>query len=165
MSNIRCLRAEFTAKHTKALSLLTMRWKMEPGSWQLPDISPSHLYRSTIAWTPTTAIYREYTVPVTPDPSDTGIYRKISNIRHALVGNKIVHHSDVVGASPVIAAPTASSFSTQHMASIDWDKGETRRETFKFWDLVHLILDIWRCILFQVYPGCYESNPYDLNID
>ena len=39
-------------------------------------------------------------------------YRKTSNIRRTLVGNKIVDHSDVVGASPVGAAPTISSFST-----------------------------------------------------
>ena len=39
-------------------------------------------------------------------------YRKISNISRTLVGNKIVDHSDVVGASPVGAAPTTSSFST-----------------------------------------------------
>ena len=39
-------------------------------------------------------------------------YRQVSNIRHTLVGNKIVDHSDVVGASPVGAAPTTSSFST-----------------------------------------------------
>ena len=39
------------------------------------------------------------------------IYRKTSNIRGTLVGNKIVDHSDVVGASPVGAAPTTSSFS------------------------------------------------------
>ena len=39
-------------------------------------------------------------------------YRKVSNIRRSLVGNKIVDHSDVVGASPVGAAPTTSSFST-----------------------------------------------------
>ena len=38
-------------------------------------------------------------------------YRKVSNIRRTLVGNKIVDHSDVVGASPVGAAPTTSSFS------------------------------------------------------
>ena len=36
---------------------------------------------------------------------------QISNIRCTL-GNEIVDHSDVVGASPVGAAPTASSFST-----------------------------------------------------
>ena len=39
-------------------------------------------------------------------------YHKVSNIRRTLVGSKIVDHSDVVGASPVGAAPTASSFST-----------------------------------------------------
>ena len=39
-------------------------------------------------------------------------YRQTSNIICTLVGNKIVDHSDVVGASPVGAAPTTSSFST-----------------------------------------------------
>ena len=37
---------------------------------------------------------------------------KTSNISRTLVGNKIVDHSDVVGATPVGAAPTSSSFST-----------------------------------------------------
>ena len=54
-------------------------------------------------------------------PCDSGIeivivfssrYRQVSNIRRTLVGNKFVDHSDVVGASPVGAAPTTSSFST-----------------------------------------------------
>ena len=40
------------------------------------------------------------------------IYRQFSNIRRTLVGNKIVDNSDVVGASPVGAAPTTSSLST-----------------------------------------------------
>ena len=35
-------------------------------------------------------------------------YRKTSDIRRTLVGNKNVDHSDVVGASPVGAAPTTS---------------------------------------------------------
>ena len=39
-------------------------------------------------------------------------YRKASNISLTLVGYKIVDNSDVVGASPVGAAPTTSSFST-----------------------------------------------------
>ena len=41
-------------------------------------------------------------------------YRKTSNISRTLVGNKLVDNSDVVGheASPVGAAPSASSFST-----------------------------------------------------
>ena len=38
--------------------------------------------------------------------------RKTCNIRRTWVGNKIVDHSDVVGASPVGAAPTTSLFST-----------------------------------------------------
>ena len=39
-------------------------------------------------------------------------YRQVSNIRRTSVGNKIVDNSDVVGASPVGAAPTTSSLST-----------------------------------------------------
>ena len=39
-------------------------------------------------------------------------YHQTSNIRCTLVGNKIVDHSDVVGASPVGAAPTTSSLMT-----------------------------------------------------
>ena len=39
-------------------------------------------------------------------------YHKTSNIRRTLLGNKIVDHSDVVGASPAGAAPTTSSFPT-----------------------------------------------------
>ena len=40
------------------------------------------------------------------------MYFQTSNISHALEGNEIVDHSDVVGASPVGAAPTTPSFST-----------------------------------------------------
>ena len=38
-------------------------------------------------------------------------YPQTTNIRRILVGNKIVNHSDVAGASPVGASPTISSFS------------------------------------------------------
>ena len=38
--------------------------------------------------------------------------RQTSNIRGHWVGNKIADYSDVVGASPVGAVPTTSSFST-----------------------------------------------------
>ena len=40
------------------------------------------------------------------------VYRKTSNISRTFVGNKIVDHSDVVGAWPVGGAPTTFSFST-----------------------------------------------------
>ena len=72
-------------------------------------------------------------------PDDT--YRKVSNIRRTLVGNKIVDHSDVVGASPVGAAPTTSSFSTEHLASTDCVNTTTR------WDEKHLSFEIW-CVLY-----------------
>ena len=58
-------------------------------------------------------------------------YCQTSNIRCTLVGNEIVDHSDVVGASPVGAAPTTSSFPTYRYCKM-------RRETFKHRDLVRL---------------------------
>ena len=56
------------------------------------------------------------------------IYPQTFNIRGTLVGYKIVDHSDVIGASPVGAAPTTSSFSTSHLASMDWAKTTIRRD-------------------------------------
>ena len=41
------------------------------------------------------------------------IYRETSNINCTL-GNKIVDHSDIVGAPAVGGAPTTSPFSTKH---------------------------------------------------
>ena len=72
-------------------------------------------------------------------------YCQTSNIRCTLVGNKIVDHADVVGASPVGSAPTTSSFSSEHMASMDWAKTTARldEKTFGFGDLVCLILEVW----------------------
>ena len=47
---------------------------------------------------------------------DTTIWwPQTSNTIHTLVD-----HSDVVGASPVVTAPTTSSFSTSQLASMDW---------------------------------------------
>ena len=47
-----------------------------------------------------------------PSPELMYMYRETSNIRHTIVSNEIVDHSDVVGAAPVSAAPTTSSFFT-----------------------------------------------------
>ena len=69
------------------------------------------------------------------------------------MGNKIVDHSDVVGASPVGAAPTTSSFSTEHLASLDWATVTARR------DEKHLSLGI--CVSYirdfavGIYASCY----------
>ena len=39
-------------------------------------------------------------------------YRQTSYVRRSLVDNKLADHPDVIGASPVGAAPTTSLFST-----------------------------------------------------
>ena len=69
-------------------------------------------------------------------------YCQTSKISHTLVGNKVVDHSNVVGASPVTAAPITSLFSTQHLPSIDWAKTTARL------DEKHLNLGIW-CIWYR----------------
>ena len=68
-------------------------------------------------------------------------YRQVSNIRRTWVGNEIVHHSDVIGASPVGAAPTPSSFSTEYLASIYCVKTTASRVE------KHLSFGIW-CFLY-----------------
>ena len=71
-------------------------------------------------------------------------YHQTSNISHTLVANKIVNHSacsDIVGTTPVVPAPTTSSFSTQHLALMDWAKTSARQ------DGKYLSFGIW-CILY-----------------
>ena len=65
-------------------------------------------------------------------------YIETSNIICTSVGNKIVDHSDVLGASPGGAAPTTAIFILDFILGF---KGlgrgdEMKRETFKCWDLV-----------------------------
>ena len=61
-----------------------------------------------------------------------------------LVGNKIDVHSDVVGASPVGAAPITSSIYslTPGFNRLSKDNCKMRRKPCKIWDLVRLVLDI-----------------------
>ena len=69
------------------------------------------------------------------------IFRKVSNIRRTHLGNKIVDHSDVAGASPIGAAPTTSSFSTQYLAPMDWAKTTARgnKKHLKLGNWCHLV--------------------------
>ena len=62
--------------------------------------------------------------------SDTE-YRQTSNICHTLVVNKLVGHSDVVGASPVSAAPTTSSLLIWTPSFNGLGK-DNRQESFNF---------------------------------
>ena len=79
-------------------------------------------------------------------------YRQTSNISHTL-GNKIVDHSDVVGASHVGAAPTTSSFST----SADKAKATIRR------DKKHLAFGIC-CVLCQRFDGNLKITHLELSL-
>ena len=71
-------------------------------------------------------------------------YCQTSNISCTLIGNEIVDHPDAVGASPVGAAPNYFFILdlTSGFNGLRKDNRKTRRESFKFCDLVQLILEI-----------------------
>ena len=71
-------------------------------------------------------------------------YLQTPNIRCTLVGNKIVDHSDIVGASHVGAAHNYIFILdlTPGFNGFAKDNYKTRWETF--WDFVCLILEIWQ---------------------
>ena len=94
-----------------------------------------------------------YTVCVVNDTTwNSNLLSNLSiQISRTLVGNKTVEHSDAEGASPVGAAPTTSSFSTQQLASMDWAKTTTKldEKNLSFW--------IW-CDLYQGFGGSFLEN-------
>ena len=90
---------------------------------------------------------------ITPQ-SFTWMYCQVSNISRSLVGNKIVDHSDVVGASPVGTAPTTSSFSTYHLASMDWAKATARQ------DERHFSLGIVCLLYWRFYGNFLSQSPW-----
>ena len=63
-----------------------------------------------------------------------------SNINHTWICKKIADHSDVVGASPVNYIFILNL--TPGFNGLGKENGKTRRESFKFCDLVYLILEI-----------------------
>ena len=83
------------------------------------------------------------------------IYCQVSNIRCTLVGNEIADHSDVVGASPVGATPTTSSFSTEHLASIYCAKTDASRVekhlSFGIWGVLYFTVLQTICIIYGMY--------------
>ena len=91
---------------------------------------------------------------------DTSTYPKTSDISYTLFGNKIVYQSYVDGTMLVGAAPTTSSFLTEHLASTDCVKTTAR------WDDKHLSIGIWYAMLLEVLwyiwslglPHCHRGN-------
>ena len=78
-------------------------------------------------------------------------YRQTSRISRNLVSNKIVDHSDVVGASPVGAANYIFILDLTHgFNGLGKDICKTRRDTCKCWDWVRFILEVWP------YVVCYS---------
>ena len=84
------------------------------------------------------------------------IYRQIYNIRRILIGDTIDDHSDEVGASPVGAAPTTSSFSTWHLTTIDCTKTSARRDEIHSIFLWFGAAYIWDFIVYEITYGQRE---------
>ena len=78
-------------------------------------------------------------------------YRRASNKIRTLIGNRIVDHSDVLGAAPVGAAPTTSSFSTLPNSLKSGAKTARRDEK-------HLSCGLWRA-LYQRFDGRSKHVP------
>ena len=77
-------------------------------SWDLVIVLKSHNTSDVDIHCDIHNRYFCYIIHLVPHP----FYHQIFNIRCILAGYKIVDHTYVAGASPVVAAPTTSSFST-----------------------------------------------------
>ena len=124
--NLSCLA---TNDPVDQFNIKTSSYQTEYGDSHYKDarvVRPSHLYNenpytgkaapSLYSGSPsldyTSMIWRHYSKWPMKSCGTFESYHQTSNISRTLVGNEIVDHSDVVGASPVAAAPTTSSFST-----------------------------------------------------
>ena len=109
---------------------------------RLQLISSQHWFRWWLGNQLVTAIvWTNYVFTHCSLHDDISTYHKTSNIRRTVAGNKIVDHSDVVGASPVGAAPTTSSFSTWHLSS----RNSAKKAARQYENL--LSVGIW-CVLY-----------------
>ena len=95
-------------------------------------------------------------------------YHKTSNISCTLVGNKIVDHSDVVGASRRCSNYIFILYLTPGFSGLGNNNCKTGQETFKFWDLVHLMIANWRYAQCQALPEPNDDlsiQPLGININ
>ena len=101
----------FCYTHTSLFCTGLLMWRMK----QFPQLNSRNKLYVCIKRFSVCSIYSAMTClshTTTHTRSWERIYHQVSNVRCTLVGNKIVDPSDVVGAAPVSAAPTTSSFST-----------------------------------------------------
>ena len=84
----------------------------------------------------------------------TDMYRQISNIRRTLIENKIIDHWSI-RCSWSIACRRCSNYIFIMYSTAGFNglgKDNHKWETFQFWDLVRLILEVWRYIMYICLP-------------
>ena len=107
------------SKKTSKLRVTGLCAGSSPGTGEFPAKMASNAENVSIWWRQHVPSLGLFCPSLNDIYSSTGlfltgleVYHQVSNIRRTSVGNEIVDHSDVVGASPVGTAPTTSSFST-----------------------------------------------------
>ena len=118
---------------------------ISPGHFFIGSGQMVHHYFTRCLWVPLSRQLQQTIV--------SKLHCQTSDISHTLVGNKIVDHSDVVGALPVGAAPTTSSFLT--LTWLQWIGQRQLQDR----DEKHLSFGIW-CIL-EIWPHA-RSLPCDM---
>ena len=98
--------------HNRIANFFMEAWRYDVGTVLL-EIVPPFSYKARVPQTALLPIFdRCLSSTVAETPAKYIHYCQDSNLSRTLVGNKIVDHSDVAGASPVGTAPTTSLFST-----------------------------------------------------
>ena len=84
--------------------------------------------------------------------------RQTSSISCTLIENKTVDHADVVGASPVVVAPTTSSFSTYHWLQwIGQLQDETRNMNSEKFLVFHQDSEILQLAFLMIWDICDDQ--------
>ena len=88
-----------------------VKWKQKSKQWKFPIFVVPHIGQPFKKMALNGQIRNDLVLVWIVDRTVLYQIIKTSDISRTLVGNKTVDHSDVVGTSPVGAAPTTSSFS------------------------------------------------------
>ena len=86
-------------------------------------------------------------------------YRQTSNIERTLIGNKIVDYSNVIGASRVWRCYNCILILDLTPGFNGKDNCKMRWETFKFWDWVRLVSEVWLYIVTSGTGGYHNASP------